>query len=43
MKRCASRVGLYGEYRVLSWDYDLSGFRWDVTFQGPWVGLSFNF
>jgi hypothetical protein len=29
-------------YRVLAWDYDLDNFKWDVTLQGPWIGISIN-
>ena len=36
-------VGLDVGYRVISWNYDLSSFLWDMTIQGPWIGLSFNF
>jgi hypothetical protein len=39
----SEHVGLDVGYRVLSWDYDLSGFKWDMTLQGPWIGLSFNY
>jgi len=39
----SEHVGLDVGYRVLSWDYDLNNFKWDMTFQGPYIGLSFNF
>ena len=27
-------------YRAVSWDYDQDDFKWDVTFQGPWIGIT---
>ena len=27
-------------YRAVSWDYDNEDFKWDVTFHGPWIGLT---
>jgi hypothetical protein len=27
-------------YRAVSWDYDEDDFKWDVTFHGPWIGLT---
>lgn len=34
-------IALNVGYRAVSWDYDDDDFVWDVTFHGPWVGLSF--
>lgn len=41
--RFSKRVGLDIGYRVLSWNYDRDNFVWDMTIQGPWIGLSFTF
>jgi len=39
----SEHVGLDIGYRVLAWDYDLGDFKWDMTLQGPWIGLCVNF
>ena len=38
----SKHVGLDVGYRVLSWDYDVNNFQWDITMQGPWIGISIN-
>lgn len=27
-------------YRAVSWDYDQDDFKWDMTFHGPWIGIT---
>lgn len=38
----SKHVGFDIGYRALAWEYDLNGFQWDMTMQGPWIGLFFN-
>jgi len=33
-------VSLNVGYRALSWDYDNDNLKWDITFHGPWIGLT---
>lgn len=28
-------------YRAVRWDYDQDDLRWDMTFHGPWLGISY--
>ena len=38
-----TKVTLEAGYRYLAVDYDDSGFVWDVSMQGPVVGVKFRF
>jgi hypothetical protein len=29
-------------YRALSWDYDQNDLKWEITFHGPWIGLTWR-
>jgi hypothetical protein len=38
--RFTRKIAAYVGYKVLSYNYDLNGFTWDVKLQGPMVGLT---
>jgi hypothetical protein len=41
--RSAGRIAGVAGYRYLSVDYERGGFVWDVSMQGPIVGLRIQF
>jgi hypothetical protein len=38
--RMSERFTLNVGYRAMAWDYDLGNFKFDITYQGPWIGLT---